>query len=398
MSASANSHRVLLALPASRALLDAAVTMLAFAGTLVQLSRGGMTPAGHQLTDLDPIGILLVACSTLPILGWRRFPLGVFVVTSSASVLLAGLGYPIDLLLGPTAALFLLAGSRGEHHRWTSRISGIVVGLFIAYLVAAAVAHRSFPGFELLHSGLALAGAWFAGERTRLRREQLVELKDQAMRAERGAERERLLAVAEERARIARDLHDTAGHAINVIAIRAGAARLRHHQDPGRSLLALGEVEDLARQTAEEIDHIVAALREKGSDADLVEAPHGLASLCTLIELRAATGLQVTLESIGAPRRLAVAADQAAYRILQEALTNAARHGAGTVKVRLTFEDHGLGLTVANPVSETIGPPSRTGHGLVGMRERVSLMGGRLDAAAVDGVFRVQAVIPYGDH
>lgn len=349
MSASANSHRVFPTLPASRALLDAAVTMLAFVGTLMQFSRGGMTPAGHQLTDLDPPGILLVACSTLPILGWRRFPRGVFVVTSVASVLVAGLGYPIDLLLGPTAALYLLAGSRGEHHRWTRRTSATVVGLFIAYLVAAAIAHGSFPGVELLHSGLAWAGAWFAGERTRLRRDQLVEFKEQAMRAEREAERERLLAVAEERARIARDLHDTAGHAINVIAVRAGAARLRHHQDSGRSLLALREVEDLARQTAEEIDHIVATLREKGTNGDLVEPPHGLASLRTLIEQRAGTGLQVTLETAGAARRLPVAADQAAYRILQEALTNAARHGAGTVKVRLSFDDQGLGLTVANP-------------------------------------------------
>ena len=152
-------------------------------------------------------------------------------------MLLAGLGYPVDLMLGPTVALYLLAASRGPKTPWTGRITATVVGLLVAYLGATAAAYGTFPGIELLHTGLAWAAAWFAGERTRLRREHVADLRQRVLRAEREAERERLLAIAEERARIARDLHDSAGHAISVIAVRAGAARLRHHQDPDRSLV-----------------------------------------------------------------------------------------------------------------------------------------------------------------
>src|SRR5262249_53333000 len=146
-----------------------------------------------------------------------------------------------------------------------------------------AAAQQAAPGSELLHSGLAWAGAWFAGERTRLRREQIEDLKAHALRAEREAERERLLAAAEERARIARDLHDSAGHAISLIAVPAGAARLRHRQEPDRSLAALEAIEEVARQTAAEIDAMVGSLRESGSDNDVAVLPVGLASLDRLI-------------------------------------------------------------------------------------------------------------------
>jgi signal transduction histidine kinase len=109
-----------------------------------------------------------------------------------------------------------------------------------------------------------------------------------------------------------------------VIAVRAGAARPRHHQAPDRSLLALQAIEELARETAEEIDQIVGTLRD-GSPADgVVEAPPGLASLHTLITRHTTAGLRVTLDTAGAPRPLSSTTDQAAYRILQEALTNAA--------------------------------------------------------------------------
>jgi signal transduction histidine kinase len=218
------------------------------------------------------------------------------------------------------------------------------------------------------------------------------------VRAEREAERERLLAAAEERARIARDLHDSAGHAISVIAVRAGAARLRHHQDPDRSLAALEAIEELARQTAEEIDQLVGTLRESGSANGAVEAPPGLASLDTLIAHQQAAGLKVTLDAAGVPRPLGAAADQAAYRILQEALTNAARHGAGSARIELAFGEVAVELAVTNPVPAGGGLRSGGGHGLIGMRERATLLGGSLDAERVNGLFRVRARVPYQGH
>jgi signal transduction histidine kinase len=382
--------------PRSTVLLDVAIAFVALAASLALLSRGGVGPPRPGSRELDLMGVALVAGSTVPIMFWRRSPLGVFVVTAAAGVVLAGLGFRMDLLVGPAVALYLLAASRPPQTRWTWRSTVTVVGLLVAYLVAAAAAQGAFPISELSHTGLAWAVAWFAGERTRLRHEQIAELNERAVRAEREADRERLLAAAEERARIARDLHDSAGHAISVIAVRAGAARLRHKQDPDRSLLALEAIEVLARQTAGEIDQLVGSLREGGSTNEDVAAPPCLASLDTLIARHQAAGLEVTLDTSGAPRPLAAAADQAAYRILQEALTNAARHGVGSAQIRLAFGDTGVEVGVTNPVPTGSSPRSGGGHGLVGMRERATLLGGNLEADRANGEFRLSAHIPYG--
>jgi signal transduction histidine kinase len=378
-------------------LLDAVIVAAALAASLALLSHGGVFPVRTGSGLLDPAGILLVGCATVPLVAWRRSPLGVLAVTTAASVALAGLGYPVDLTPGPTIALFLLAASRGREAPWTWRTTATVVGLLVAILGASAAARGSFPGVELLHTGLMWAVAWFAGDRARLRREHIADLRERALRAEREAERERMLASAEERARIARDLHDSAGHAISVIAVRAGAARLRHRQDPDRSLLALAAIEELARNTVAEIDQIVGNLREGGGGpaGEVVEAPPGLASLDTLIARHAAAGLEVGVGVDGSPRSLSGAADQAAYRILQEALTNAARHGAGSAQVELAFGDAAVELTVTNPVRADPAPRSSGGHGLIGMRERAALLDGSLDAGRLNGAFRVHARIPY---
>lgn len=398
MSSRFTAHRLFALIRRSGTLLDVAIAAVVLAGSLLLLRHGGIGPSRLGPAELNLVGTLLAAGSAVPLIAWRRFPLGVFVVTAAASVLLAGLGYPLNLMLGPTAALYLLAASREKQTPWSWRITVIVLGLFVAYIGATAAVRWTFPGTELFLSSLAWAVAWFAGERTRLRREQIAELSERALRAEREAERERLLAVAEERARIARDLHDTAGHAISVIAVRAGAARLRHHQDPDRSLLALKAVEELARQTVEEIDQMVGTLREGDSSDGVVDAPPGLASLDTLIARQQAAGLEVAFDSAGAPQPLGGAADQAAYRILQEALTNAARHGAGSANVKLAFGEAAVEVTVTNPVLADVASRSNRGHGLVGMRERATLLGGSLDAERVDGAFRVRALIPYGGH
>lgn len=397
MSATATLRRFLAIRSGPRAILDAAVAAAALAGTLAQLRHGGMVPTrgGGQL---DPTGVLLAVAAAGPVIAWRRSPYTVFVATGAAGVTLAALGYPVDLMLGPTAALYLLAASRTRNAPWTWRTSATVAGLFVAYLAATAAAQRAVPGLELLHTGLAWGLAWFAGERNRLRREQLADLRQRAIRAERDAERDRQLAVAEERARIARDLHDSAGHAISVIAVRAGAARLRHRQQPDRSLQALAAIEDQARQTVAELDQLVGTLREHSPVHRAVEAPPGLASLDTLLAHHTTTGLRVSLHTTGTPLPLAGAADHAAYRILQEGLRNAARHGTGTAQVNLAFGDTALELTISNPVPAGAAPRAGGGHGLIGMRERAVLLSGTLHTGREDGTFAVRARIPYQGH
>jgi signal transduction histidine kinase len=390
------AHRLSAARPRSRTLIAVTLAAVALVGSLAMLSHGGFRFAGsqHGAGELDWISGLLAACSTVPLVVWWWAPGRVFVVTALPIVLLGGLGYPVGLPLGPTIALYLFAASRNKEDPWTRRNTATVVALFLAYLVATALAESGFPWSEAAHTGLAWAAAWFAGERTRLRREQITELRDRALRAEREGERERRLAAAEERARIARDLHDAAGHAINVIAVRAGTARLR--RDPERSQAALQAIEDLARKTVAEIDQIVGTLRDRNSDEGAVDAPPTLASLETLVARHSAAGLDVSVVSEGGPRNLDVAVDQAAYRILQEALTNAARHGNGAARVSLAFRDTALELTITNTASPAGAPRANGGHGLVGMRERATLLGGSLEVERRNGSFCVRALLPYG--
>src|ERR671910_1693131 len=394
VSSTTTAHRLLTTRPGPGVLLDAAIGGAALAGSLALISHGGIPRSGAD-ADLDPLAIVLTVCASVPILAWRRAPLGVFAVITAASALLAGLGYPLGIPLGAGAALYLLAASRNDRDPWTYRTTVAVVGLFAVYAGAAGAGQGSFPGIELLHGGLALAVGWFAGERTRLRRERIAGLEERAVRAEHDAERKRRLAIAEERARIARDLHDTAGNAINVIAVRAGAARMR--QDPGHSQAALEGIEELARKTVGEIDQIVGALRDRGSANGAVDAPPGLASLDMLVARHTAAGLDVSVASAGEPRQLDRAADQAAYRILQEALTNAARHGSGSARVELAFGNAALELTISNAAAGESAPRSNGGHGLVGVRGRATLLGGTLDVERANGSFCVRARLPYGD-
>src|SRR5262245_18785967 len=376
----------------SGALLDVALAIAVWLGSLVLLSQGSVSVARSGSEPLNPISVALSAVSTLPLLVWRRFPLPVFVLTGSASMLLSGLGYLVELPLGVTMALYVVATSREQYTPWKISTAATVVGVLVSYPAVIGVVQPVFPTIIALHTTLVWAVAWFAGERTRLRNEQTAELKRRAVSAEREAERERLLAAARERARIARDLHDSVGHAISVMGVRAGAARLR----PDRALPALEAIEEMARQTIAEMDHIVGLLREGRAVTEGVEAPPALGSIQALIADRESAGLDVTFSASGTPRPVSAAVDQAAYRILQEALTNAARHGVGTASVELAFADRAVELTVTNPVTAE-GPQSR-GHGLTGMRERATLLGGRLDARSVDGTFRVHVSIPDGGH
>jgi signal transduction histidine kinase len=397
VSSLATAHRLFGARPGPGRIVDIAVAALALTGSVAQLSHGGLAGTHAGPGELDWTGGVLAACSTLPLIAWRHAPRGVFLVTGAAAVLLGTLGYPIPLALGPALALFLLAVSRDEEDRWSRADSAAVAALFLAYLGGSAIGDGRFPGTELLHTGLAWAVAWFAGDRTRLRHEHIAELAERATRNEREAERERLLAIAEERARIARDLHDSAGHAINVIAVRAGAARMR--KDPERSQAALEAIEEVARRTGAEIDQIVGTLRERGSVGFEVQEPPGLASLDTLVDRHAAAGLEVSVSSKGVVRRLDSVVDQAAYRILQESLTNAARHGRGAARVELAFGEAALELTVSNPISGDGVSSANGGHGLIGMRERATLLGGSLDVERANRSFRVRARLPYrGDH
>jgi signal transduction histidine kinase len=172
--------------------------------------------------------------------------------------------------------------------------------------------------------------------------------------------------------------------------VQAGAARLLRERDPERSQAALETIEEVARQTVGEIDALVRTLREDGNGS--VDAHPGLAALDTLVAQHRLAGQAIKVVREGDRRPLAPTTDQAAYRILQEALTNAARHGSGRAEVRVRYAKDELELTVRNPV--TPGAAPKDGHGLIGMRERAQLLGGSLSAGASGREFTVDAVLP----
>jgi signal transduction histidine kinase len=382
-------------LPARReTVLDLAIALSVFAGSLALLAARAGNDSDAR--GLDVLGVVIVALSSLPLVARRRAPLAVFALTAAASALLNGLGYPPGPPLGPTVALFFLASSpeRTRAPRWLA--AAVVAGFLAVHAGAVGVAEGGFPTVPLLFGTLLWGAAWVVGDRVRLRRERISELEERARRAEREAERERRLAAAEERTRIARDLHDSAGHAINVILVQAGAARLLGERDKERAQAALETIEAVARETLGEIDQLVRALREDGlPEASVnVEPPPGLAALQTLAERHRSSGLAVDIRPHGSRRPLPAALDQAAYRILQEALTNAARHGEGRAEVDIGFGPSALELAVSNPTRPSE-PPAGPGHGIVGMRERAQLLGGSLEAGASNGIFRIRACLPY---
>lgn len=358
--------------------LDALLALVCFAVWLALLTRQ---------RGADPLDVVVLVLASAPLAAWRSAPLLVYVVTGVAAVYLAGRGEVVWPPIGPCVALYLLAASRDARSPWTWRTTVVVVGLLAAYL-GVVMAASSWVATDLGHAVLAGAVAWFAGERTRLRRQQLVDLHERMRQAEESAAAELRLAVAEERTQIARDLHDSVGHALTLITVRAGAARLRG--DQSGSLAALTDIETLARETTADIEQIVNPLR---GPADADRSPVGLASAEALAAQFRAAGHDIVLTKEGEIAGLSVTADQGAYRILQESLTNAARYGGGSTTVDLSTTPGWLVMTVENPIAQPR-PPAGGGHGIAGMRERAGLLGGSLTAEESGGRFRVELRLP----
>lgn len=371
---------------------DAAVAAVACGLTLAMLAHGS-----GASRSLDALGVALAVIACLPLMAHRRWPLGVFVLCTAASATIEGLGYALGPPFGPTVALLYLALDQRTPDRMR-QIAMAVVALGAIHVGVAAATTSGFPTTPILGAVIIWGGAWIIGDQVRQRGQRLADLRERAERAERETARERLLAVAEERNRIARDLHDSAAHAINVILVQAGGARLLLHRDPSAVSAALSTIEDVARETIEEIDQLIHGLRTSGesNQTERVEPPTGLASVPTLLERHHAAGMSLDMQVDGSPRQLAPGPDQAAYRILQESLTNAARHGTGPVEVRLAYRERQLELTITNPThGNGAGEPGERGYGILGMDERAALLGGRLHAGAHDGHFQVTARLPY---
>jgi signal transduction histidine kinase len=255
-------------------------------------------------------------------------------------------------------------------------------------IVVAAVASLLFGDYAisraLIPAGAISLVAWVIGDYIRSRRQFFAELVARHQQA-------RVQAAEEERMRIARELHDVVAHNVSVMAIQAGAARVAGNNSKD----ALQSIETTARDTLAELNHLLGVLR-KDSDAPLSPQP-GLDEVETLVNTARQAGLEASLKVAGEPRPLPAALDLSAYRILQEAITNVLKHAQATrVEVTIAYQPDAVLVTVSDNgmgVQQRVG--AATGHGLIGMRERVELFNGELTAGSGSlGGYTVHATLP----
>jgi signal transduction histidine kinase len=232
--------------------------------------------------------------------------------------------------------------------------------------------------------------AYALQRRTKLARE----LEQRAARLERERDERTRAAIAEERRRIARELHDVIAHTVSVMTVQAGAARLLLDDEPERAVEPLLAVEETGRQALAEIGRLLGILREGEGEIAFARRP-GMADLDALVEHARRAGLAVEVAVEGRPSALAPGVDLAAYRIVQEALTNALKHSGPThAEVTVRYGGGAVDLEIAND-GRVVSAGDRGGHGLVGMRERAALYGGELEAGPrTGGGYAVRARLP----
>ena len=340
---------------------------------------------------------VLIGVSVL-VLWWRRsHPIAVTLFASAVALALPVTGNPG----GPHVAVLVGVFSVGLYESSRHRSQG--VALLVATLGAL---HGLLEGFDrnlaieqLLVGFTVPAVVWFAADRIRGRNDYLSLLEDRAQRSQREKQTEKERAVAEERARIARELHDVVAHRVSMMTVQANAARMVVASDAQRAELSMQSVTDAGKQAMSELRTLVDVLRPESDGQP--EAPQpGLDDIDALIGGVADTGLAVTCQVTGDPQPLPTAVGLSTYRIVQEALTNALKHAGPTASVQVTIDhspdeiviivvDNGHGALTSNRRAAPVG------HGIIGMKERVALFGGHLEAGPrADRGFRVAATIP----
>lgn len=371
------------------------------------------------------VGVVLVLAIAAP-LAWRRVaPLATIAVSGVATGVFTLLGHSFGLVgITLMVALYSVAAYGTRHDAQVSL--AITAGfVLLGYLSAWWRSGQSQVG-ELLTTALVLATVWALGDRTRVRRQLVAQLRVRAEEVERHQRLATELATADERRRIARELHDVVAHAVSVVVVQASAGRRVAQRDPGAALEVLSGIEGSGRDALAELRRLVAVLRDD-DPARLADEPQPtLAAVPELVERLADAGIPARLEQTGDLHLVPAGVAVSAYRIVQESLTNVLKHAGlvtevvvrlirspGELVVEVTDDGRGLsppraplaaqlatdgdvrgGAAVGEPVGGSPSAPAG-GTGLVGMRERVALLGGQLTAGArPQGGFRVYAELP----
>jgi signal transduction histidine kinase len=365
---------------------DVALALIATAAELGQVIGAAGTPR--------PLAIVLAVLAGGALVLRRRAPLAVLATTLAAGVAIVALG-------DEPSGLSMLIALYSTAALCERRVSLAALAPTLVVVVVLSVATAGVEGRDTSALGGAIiaavltAGIWGLGAYAQTRRRYLRELQERAASAEREREQLARIAVHQERASIARELHDIVAHSVSVMLLGVRGARDVLRSSPDVADETLARVELSGEQSLTELRRILALLREPEQTAESHPQP-SLAELNELVAGYRAAGLAVRLEVIGEPTPLPTGVELSVYRIVQEALTNTVKHSKPTdVTVTLAYQGASLELEVVDDGKST--PPGATasGQGLIGMRERVALLGGELEAGPREGGgFRVAARLP----
>ncbi len=403
------ADRIRRAVVSHPAIVDAVWATLFVVTALLSTRDTSAVRYGTPLTD-DAGGWLLLLAATVPYYVRRKSPVAVYVVSSLAVMVLSGLEYQEGAT--PLIALF---GAYTVGARCRARVVVYAYVYTVAGLTALYLSDTShFDTANLVsYTGL-FAAAFLFGWSLQSRAARLAALEQRAEAVEREHEEEARRALADERLRIAQELHDVVAHSMGVIAVQAGAGMHVIDNDPAAAKRSLEAISDTSRSTLTELRRLLGVLRdEEGERAGAAYAPApGLSDLDALVREVTDAGVATTLHVDGPAGDVPAGVALTTYRIVQEALTNVLKHGGpgatatvavtvGPAAIEIDVRDDGRGIDLAGAGSERSlerGKQGSTGHGLVGMRERVAVYGGTLDAGPqVGGGFRVRARLPYAD-
>jgi signal transduction histidine kinase len=381
---------------AADAVLAAGVLLCMVAGSFVD--PHGEHDVSWSIRTPAPLSLVLIALAAAALVFRRRAPLTVLALTGTASVIECVTGDPrAPVAMAAVIALFTVASTTDRPTTWR-------VGLLtMTVLTGAAMLAGPLPWYAQENLGIF---AWTgigatAGDAVRSRRAFVQAIRERAEKAERTREEEARRRVAEERLRIARDLHDVVAHHIALVNVQAGVAAHVMDKRPDQAKEALAHVREASRSALGELRATVGLLRQSGDPEAPTEPAPGLARLDELVGTFRSAGLHVEVARADHGTTLPAAVDLAAYRVIQEALTNVQKHAGTDAKaevsvvrvgpdVEITVLDNGNGED-----HDPDGPDSGGGHGLLGMRERVTALRGTLTTGPrYGGGFRVHAMLP----
>jgi signal transduction histidine kinase len=323
---------------------------------------------------------------------WRRSrPIAVTVGVMAITVAWAVAGYGDGEDLALIVAIYSVGRYTADDRQSLAALVGVIAVSILGTVIDSNQRVDILPA--LLLGGL----PWYVGRRIRNRGEYLALLTERAERLEADQLDRARRAVADERSRIARELHDVVAHQVSMMTVQAGAAKTVAREDLDAAIDAMGDVERAGREALGELRHLLGVLRPGDQAGGTLGPQPGFGDIRSLADRLTDTGADVSLTIAPPPMSLPAAVDLSAYRIVQESLTNIIKHAGPNpaVQIDIGFDSFGLVITIINTITieETAGLPG-SGYGISGMRERATLLGGTLTAEARPPGFHVEARIP----